>query len=724
MPELLFEIGMEEMPARFVRPALAELKALAERELGRLELAFDSARTLGTPRRLALAVSGLAAMQPDRRQEHLGPPVGAAFDADGQPTRAALGFAKSQGVEPAELAEIDTDKGPRLGVVKTLPGRPAAEVLAEALPKLAGELAFPKTMRWGSQKFRFARPIHWIVALLDGEVIPFRLAGIKSGRTTRGHRFMAPAPMELGSPAEYLDRLREAWVHADRAERKSLTEMEVETTAQVGGGRLVADPELMEEVTDLVELPVACCGSFDQEFLEVPRPVIISAMRGHQRYFALEDGEGRLLNKFIAVNNTRPRDLAVVTAGHERVLRARLADARFFLDEDLRRPLIARLDDLKQVTYHARLGTSFEKVERFTALAQLIAASLGLDDQEKGRIHKAAQLAKCDLVTEMVGEFPDLQGVIGQEYALRNGEEPEVALAVREHYLPAGAGSELPAGVIGAVVGLADRLDTICGMFAIGQKPSGAADPYGLRRAAIGIIRIITEKEMDLPLSPLLDEALRNLESWIQPAGEQSQNDKRPGAEVAKLEVFLFILDRLQAMLAEEGVPTDVAQAVVQVSRDHASKAFLNPESHTLPDKMDSLVHIRAKALALAQVKETAEFKPLAVGMKRVMNILRKEAGQVPSGPPSPERMTEEAERALYGAYQELEASSLERLAAGDYLGLLQGLSALKQPIDRFFDDVLVMDPDEKVRANRLALLKEIAAMFRQVAEFTHLQLG
>jgi glycyl-tRNA synthetase beta chain len=481
----------------------------------------------------------------------------------------------------------------------------------------------------------------------------------------------------------------------------------------------------MEEVTDLVELPVACCGSFDQEFLEVPRPVIISAMRGHQRYFALEDGEGRLLNKFIAVNNTRPRDLAVVTAGHERVLRARLADARFFLDEDLRRPLIARLDDLKQVTYHARLGTSFEKVERFTALAQLIAASLGLDDQEKGRIHKAAQLAKCDLVTEMVGEFPDLQGVIGQEYALRNGEEPEVALAVREHYLPAGAGSELPAGVIGAVVGLADRLDTICGMFAIGQKPSGAADPYGLRRAAIGVIRIITEKDLPLPLGPTLEEALNRLEKAIQapPDNKDTQCTRRPPQET-QMDVFGFLLDRLHSLLTEERVPTDVATAVLEICRAEANRAFLNPAGYSLPDHFQDLIHIRAKALALAQVKETAEFKPLAVGMKRVMNILRKEAGQVPSGPPSPERMTEEAERALYGAYQELEASSLERLAAGDYLGLLQGLSALKQPIDRFFDDVLVMDPDEKVRANRLALLKEIAAMFRQVAEFTHLQLG
>ncbi len=692
MAELVFEIGCEEMPARFVRPALASLEELAVKALAGQQLSYESLVTMGTPRRLALCVSGLAEVQPDRRELSLGPPVKNAFDAEGKPTKAALGFAKSQGVAVEDLEQHDTDKGPRLGVSKTIPGRPARQVLAELLPKLVAEIPFPKTMRWGSQSFRFARPIHWFLAVLDGEVIPFELAGIESGKHTRGHRFMAPAEIEVLSPAEYVDKLKDAHVLVDRQERRALTQMEVETTAQVGGGRLVEDPELLEEVTDLVELPVACCGSFDPEFLEVPRPVILSAMREHQRYFALEDNQGRLLNKFIAVNNTRPKDLAVVTAGHERVLRARLADARFFLAEDMKTPLIDRLEELKEVTYHAKLGTSHDKVERFTALARFIAQKIAPELVEA--VERAAHLAKCDLVTEMVGEFPSLQGIVGEEYARRNGEPEEVAVAVREHYMPVGSDAPLPQGVIGTVVGIADRLDTICGMFGIGQVPSGAADPYGLRRAAIGIIRLVTEKGLSLSLDELLDQALANLGGKLE----------RPAGEV-KDDVLAFFAARCQGLLTEAGVPTDVAEAVIAAG-------------------LDDLTAVKARALALAQVKESPEFKPLAIGMKRVMNILRKEADQVPDRPADQAAMTEAAERELHQAFQALASEARQRFAQGDYLAFLQGLSALKGPIDKFFDEVLVMAPDQEVRANRLALLNEIAGLFRQVAEFTHLQLA
>jgi glycyl-tRNA synthetase beta chain len=692
MAELIFEIGCEEMPARFVRPAMASLGELAAKHLAELQLSYKSLQTTGTPRRLALLINGLLEEQPERTELALGPPVKNAYDADGKPTKAALGFAKSQGVAVESLSQHDTDKGPRLGVSKTIPGRPAHAVLSELLPKLVGEIPFPKTMRWGSESFRFARPIHWFLAVLDGRVVPFELAGIKSGKTTRGHRFMAPGEIEVLSPAEYADKLRAAFVMVDRAERRTLTQMEVETTAQVGGGRLVPDEELLDEVTDLVELPVACCGTFDAEFLEVPREVIISAMREHQRYFALEDAEGKLLNKFIAVNNTKPKDLAVVTAGHEKVLRARLSDARFFLTEDMKRPLIDRLEDLKQVTYHAKLGTSFEKVERFTALAKAIAEKIAPD--KVAQVERAALLAKCDLVTEMVGEFPTLQGVVGTEYARRNGEDPKVAEAISQHYLPAGAGSELPNDLVGVCVGLGDRLDTICGMFGIDKAPTGAADPFGLRRAAIGVIRIITEKGFHISLGGFLDQALASLGDKL----------KRPATEV-KDEILAFFATRCQGLLTDAGVPTDVADAVLAAG-------------------LDDLTAAKARALALAQVKETEDFKPLAIGMKRVMNILRKEADQVSSEPADLAAMTEEAEKALYQAFQALAGEARARFAQGEYLAFLQGLSALKAPIDKFFDDVLVMDPDEKVRANRLAMLNEIAEMFRQVAEFTHLQLA
>ena len=692
MAELLFEIGCEEMPARFVAPAMASLLELAGQEFGRQGLAHDSLETFGTPRRLALVVTGLAERQADRREVALGPPVKAAFDAGGQPSKAALGFAKSQGIEVGQLEHVDTDKGPRLGFTRHIPGQPTIQVLAELLPRLTLAIPFPKTMRWGSQKVRFARPIHWFVALLDGQVVGFELAGIKSGNLTRGHRFHSPQPMEVSGAADYLAKLEAARVIVQRERRRELVDQEVKAAAALAGGQLVPDPGLIEEVTDLVEQPVACRGSFDREFLEVPRPVIISAMRGHQRYFALQDKDGNLLPAFVAVNNTRPKDLAVVTQGHERVLRARLSDARFFLKEDRKRPLISRLEDLKQVTYHAKLGTSLDKVERCTALAAWLAQQLLPGEVEK--VKRAAQLAKCDLVTQMVGEFPDLQGQVGRDYAARNGEDPAVALAILEHYLPAGAGGELPSGMIGTVVGIADRLDTICGLFGVGQTPTGAADPFALRRAAIAIIRLVVEKGLKLSLGACLDQALAGLGAWL----------SRPAAEV-KAEVTEFFATRLAGMLAEQGVPTDVAEAVLAAG-------------------LDDLTATQARALALAEMKKSDDFAALAAGLKRVMNILRKEADQVPLAPPAPALFQEDAERQLFEAFQSLSAEAQARFAAGEYLAFLQGLSALKAPIDKFFDDVMVMADDAAVRANRLALLNQIASEFGKLAQFTHLQLA
>ncbi|MBU4605450.1 MAG: glycine--tRNA ligase subunit beta, partial [Proteobacteria bacterium] len=508
MAELIFEIGCEEMPARFVAPAMEQIKAKGGQELERQGLLEEGAEVLsfGTPRRLALLVRGLKQRQENKEEQALGPPVKAAYDAEGNPTKAALGFAKSQGVEVGELQQFDTDKGPRLGVIKRIPGRPADEVLGELLPHLVSDLHFPKTMRWGSQSFRYARPIHWLLALLDGTVIPFEVAQIKSGNTTKGHRFLAPQAMEVGGADDYLDKLRGAYVLAERGERQAKVRQEVAAAAATTGGRMVPDEPLMQENTDLVEWAAACCGSFDREFLEVPRAVIISAMREHQRYFALEDESGNLLPNFIAVNNTQPKDMAVVTAGHQKVLRARLADARFFLTEDRKRALIDRLEDLKQVTYHAKLGTSFDKVERFTALAGFLADELKLSADEKALVERTARLAKCDLVTEMVGEFPTLQGVVGSEYAIREGEDPAVAAGIAGHYLPAGADSPLPQEMTGVLVGIADRLDSICGLFAADEKPSGAADPFALRRAAIAVIRLVIEKDLSLSLSRLLGQ--------------------------------------------------------------------------------------------------------------------------------------------------------------------------------------------------------------------------
>ena len=693
MAELLFEIGMEEMPARFIRPAMKQMADMAKERLGALGLLEDGAaiKTAGTPRRIALLAKGILESQPDRVETMLGPPVQHAFDKEGNPTKAAQGFAKSQGVTVDELKKIPSDKGDRLGFEKKIEGRPALEVLAELLPAMVEKLHFPKNMRWGSLQFRFARPIHWFLALFNGEVIPFELANIKSGNTTRGHRFLSPSQIAVSGVDDYLARMKKAFVLAEREERLAEVRRQVDEAADQVGGRLVPDEDLIQENTDLVEFVAASAGSFDKEFLEVPRPVIISAMRSHQRYFSLEDRAGHLLPNFIAVNNTKPKDLAVVTKGHEKVLRARLADARFFLDEDLKTPLIDRVDDLKVVTYHAKLGSSYEKLERFSALTRVVAGELAPGLAEK--CLRAAQICKCDLVTEMVGEFPDLQGVVGAEYARRNGEDADVAEAIEDHYLPAGADSKLPQGMIGTVVGLADRLDTICGLFGIGEIPSGAGDPYQLRRAAIAVIRIITEKQLTLSLGDMLDAALGNLAPW----------HDRPAAET-KSDILEFFAARFQGLLAEQGVPTDVAQAVLAAG-------------------LDDLTATKARALALAEVKDSPDFAPLAVGLKRVMNILRKEAALVPEGEPDAALMNESAEKDLYAAFQSLESEAAELFAKGDFTGFLKSVAALKTPIDAFFDAVMVMDKDEAVRKNRLALLNRIASLFGQMAQFTHLQL-
>ena len=715
MAELIFEIGCEEMPARFVAPAMEQLRKIAGDKLIQARLlerynedappksmegkdpgkvlANNDIKVFGTPRRLAVIVKGMKDRQEDKEETSLGPPIKAAYDNNGNPTKAALGFAKSQGVEVSALETVATEKGDRLAAVKMLPGRSAKEVLPDLIPSIVEALHFPKTMRWGSQSFRFARPIHWLLALLDGAVIPFEVAEIKSGNTTKGHRFLAPQAMEVGGADDYLDKLRGAYVLAERGERQEKVRGEVEAAAAQAGGLLVPDEPLMQENTDLVEWAAACCGSFDREFLEVPRAVIISAMREHQRYFALEDEAGKLMPNFIAVNNTQPKNMAVVRAGHQKVLRARLADARFFLTEDRKRPLIDYLEDLKQVTYHAKLGTSFDKVERFTALSGFLAGELNLSAEEKAQVERAARLAKCDLVTEMVGEFPTLQGVVGSEYAARDGEAPDVAAGIAGHYLPAGAESPLPEEMTGVLVGIADRLDSICGLFAADEKPSGAADPFALRRAAIAVIRLIIEKDLSLSLSRLLNQALTGLEPWMQ----------APAETVAK-EVTAFFAARLSGILAEQGVPTDVSQAVLAVG-------------------LDDLKDTAARAKALAQAKETAEFATLAVGLKRVMNILKKEAAQVSEEAPAEAVMSEEAEKALYQAFTELESEAVELFAAGDYQGFLARVSALKDPIDKFFDDVMVMVEDEATRRNRLALLNLMGRLFNRFARFEYLQL-
>ncbi|MFH0810287.1 MAG: glycine--tRNA ligase subunit beta [Pseudomonadota bacterium] len=509
MSELLFEIGCEEIPAGYILPALEALARQVESALGEARLSFGETRTFGTPRRLALAVAAVAERQSDQEVKRLGPPKGAAFDSEGRPTKAALGFAKGQGVAMEDLTIEATPKGEYVCARRHEKGRPAAEVLPEILLKLVPALPFPKSMRWGAGRLRFARPIHWLLATLGGQPLTFELDGIVSGGVTYGHRFVSPGPIEPRGAEDYLARLEAAKVIAEPARRREMCRRAVLDAAREAGGAPISDDALLEQVTNLVEFPVAVCGRFDDEFLQIPREVVVTAMREHQRYFAVTDAGGALLPAFVSVVNTPASDMSLIRAGNERVLRARLADARFFYREDCKRPLHARLDTLRKVVFHSGLGTSFEKVKRLEELAGLLADRLYPGHKQAAR--RAALLSKCDLVTEMVGEFPTLQGTMGGIYARGSGETEEVAQAIAEHYLPKGAQEEVPKTEAGVVVSLADKLDNICGVFGLGLVPTGTADPYALRRQCLAVITLCWAKGLHLDLREAIRADLARL---------------------------------------------------------------------------------------------------------------------------------------------------------------------------------------------------------------------
>ncbi len=686
--DLIFEVGTEEIPAGYMAPAMENLKERLRQALDNANLGGGRMEVWATPRRLAVAAWGLAGQQPDTVQEITGPPVRAAYDADGNPTKAAVGFAKGQGLEPADLITVDTPKGEYLAVRKEIKGRPAPEVLAEILPPLLLGLPFPKSMRWGKGEVVFVRPIHWLLAVLGGKVLPLSIGDIAAGNTSRGHRFLHPGPVEINSPDEYEEKLAQAHVVVSPARRVEMVRQEIERIQnEIGGGaRILPDEELVEEVANLVEEPVAVCGGFDESFLELPPQIPTTAMREHQRYFALTDASGALNARFIAVNNTRARDLDVVRRGHERVLRARLEDARFYFKEDRRKPLAGYQDELKRVVFHTLLGTSWQKVERFSGLAAFLADRLA--PEVKNDLLRAASLCKCDLVTGVVGEFPALQGVMGREYALLDGEPKAVADAIYEHYLPNRAGGELPSTVAGALLSLADKMDTITGCFGVGLIPTGAADPYALRRQSLGVINIILARGWRLSLGEIIDQALEGLGEWL----------KKPAGEV-KAEVLEFLRLRLKNQLTSQGASTDGAEAVLSLHHD---------------DPVPSV----ARVWALEDIKKRPDFEDLAVAFKRVVNIIRKFGARDGFDETA---LVQEEEKALAAAADALEARTESLLRNDDYVSLLREIVAIKPAVDAFFDKVLVDDPDQQVKSNRLALLTRLSRLFDLVADFTKL---
>jgi glycyl-tRNA synthetase beta chain len=685
--ELLIEIGTEEIPSDYFQSALKELGRLAKTYLKENRIEMGAGLDVyATPRRLVLVGEAIADQQEDVSQEITGPPKKAAFDEKGKPTKAAFGFAEKQGVSVEDLQFLKTPKGEYVLVKRTIPGRPTKEILSELLPRLISDIPWPKSMRWGELDFPFVRPIHWVLALFGGEVISFEVAGVKSGNRTRGHRFMAPQTMEVENLQDYLRKMEKSSVIIDREAREKKVEGLVRSAATAVSGTPAMDPELLSTVTNMVEFPSAVCGSFENEFLNIPEPVLITAMKKHQRYFAVRDSEGQLMPNFVAVNNTLARDESVVQKGHERVLRARLSDADFFFKDDRKKPLLNRLEDLKEVIYQAKLGTSFAKVQRFTRLAQVLAEHILPEKMDEVKL--AAELCKCDLVTEMVMEFPTLQGIMGMEYARLDGYPEEVCLAVHEHYLPARAGDELPTSPIGAIVGLGDRMDTISGFFAIEMEPTGAADPFALRRHALAIIRILEKMQWNISLEEFIAKSISILR-------EEIEFDKDLVAE----RVLGFFRERYKNMMLRSGFESDLIDAIITVNFEQINQ---------LRPRIDQLKKF---------MTESEEFESLALTFKRVTNILKK---QDESLPVDANLFRESCESELWEAYQALKDDISVAMERGDYFGALNLMVRLRKPVDDLFDGVEILTKeDAQLRNNRLGMLQNLARLFLSLADLS-----
>ncbi|MDP2853731.1 MAG: glycine--tRNA ligase subunit beta [Smithellaceae bacterium] len=681
--ELLFEIGTEEIPAAFLSKAVGDMEEIIRKSLTEKRIGFTGIKCLATPRRLVLYIEDILQKQEDQTIEKLGPAKKAAFDENGQPTKAALGFARGQGMEVSQLETIVTEKGEYLGASKTIAGQPTVTLLPEILTSFLLTIPFRKSMRWGNHDLRFARPVHWILALYGGKVVPLKIEDIESGNISYGHRFMSPAPFAVSGFADYLIKTRENFVIADPEERKKFILEEAQKAASEVGGKLFYTEDLLETVSFIVEYPVIVRGGFDEAYLKIPKEVLTTTMISHQKYFPVVNTEGKLLPYFIAVSNTKARDIAVVASGNERVLRARLADASFFFEEDKKVPLEDRVESLKKVVFHTLLGTSHKKVMRFRKLAIKIAAHV--KPSVKKNVDRAALLAKADLESLMVGEFSELQGIMGREYALLAGEKPEIANAIYEHYLPIVAGGDLPQTDEGAIVAIADKIDTIVGFFAVGIPPTGTADPYALRRQALGVINIILDRRYALSLNFLIDESLASLKDVL----------KKPADDIKK-DVLEFFKGRLQNQLIAQGYAYDTVDAVLSTD-------------------IDDLVPVIGKIQALQAFRLNPEFEPISVAFKRVDNILKdfREA-QVDVN-----LLSHDAEIKLFSSLENIRLRVEKGIAEKDFNTALNKLAALRPPVDAFFEHVMVMDKDEKVRFNRLSLLSEISALFHKIADFS-----
>jgi len=685
--DLLIELGTEELPPKaLLRLSQAFTQGVCD-GLENAGIVIGDVTSYAAPRRLAMLIRNVPATQPDREIERKGPSVQAAFDAQGKPTRAVEGFARSCGIKVEDLQQQDSDKGAWLVYKTTERGQALAEILADIINQALAKLPIPKRMRWGSRNAEFVRPVHWLVILHGNKVIDAEIMEVKSGACTRGHRFHANTEIKLKHAAEYSETLKkDGYVLADFDERRSVIRSQVEKTANELAGVAMIDADLLDEVTALNEWPIAVAGEFDEKFLSVPAEALIRTMQDNQKYFPVMDNVGKLKNRFITISNIDSRSPEKVKAGNERVVRPRLTDARFFWEQDQKKTLEEFGRALDGVVFQTKLGSIGEKTRRVMVLAGEIAKTLGADVAQAER---AALLSKCDLMTDMVGEFAELQGVMGKRYAEVAGEPGAVALALDEQYKPRGHNDTTASNIIGQILGISDRIDTLVGIFAIGQKPTGEKDPYALRRATLGVLRTIIERQLDLDLRALIHSAAERLADKV-------------AASEAEDEVFEYMLERLRAYYADLGVTPDVFDAV----------SALRP---TRPLDFDKRIK------AVTAFRNLPEAESLAAANKRVGNILKK-SGIETALEVNPKLLTENAEQALYKKICDLSVGVNDMFNAGQYENALRELSALREPVDAFFDSVMVMADDEATRNNRLALLEKMSALFMRAADLSRLQ--
>ncbi|MER3446428.1 MAG: glycine--tRNA ligase subunit beta [Candidatus Dadabacteria bacterium] len=701
--ELILEIGTEEIPAGFLEGAIENLHSIAEREFKDNLLSYRDINTFGTPRRLVLRVTDLSDKQSDKIDEIVGPPKRIAYDESGTPTKAAIGFAKSQGVDTKDLVVVSREKGEFIAVKREIKGQKTKNVLTELLPRIIVSIPFRKSMRWGDNDTTFVRPIRWILCIYGRKIVPFGLGDIKSDSKTRGHRFMSPKPFQVKNWEEYVTELERRFVILDGKKRKEIIKRDIEQIGKEIDGIPLWDEELLETVANLVEYPVVLKGNFDREFLELPKEVLISVMKNQQKYFPVFSNSGKsgrnnkeaespllkqLLPHFIFVCGTPVKDSQVVIRGNERVIKARFTDAQFFFKEDTKTPLSEKLEKLRSMVFLSELGTYRDKTERTEDLSEFIGVRLGFQ-QSLEDIKRAAKLSKADLATQMVFEFPELQGTMGKYYALISGEKEEVAKAIEEQHMPTSREGKLPETNLGAILSIADKIDTISACFISGLIPTGTSDPYALRRQAIGIINIILEKEFHLCLRDIFNFSLRQI-------GNQFQKDfvlLPQSLSPLLAEVMNFMVERFRNLMISEGFPQDIVDSVIFA-------------------ECNDILEVKRKIEALSEFRKAPDFDSLAIAFKRVVNIVK---GQ-PRGMVNPELFTQ-SEKQLYQSY--LDVKRYVEESGSNYKEALSQLRGLKEPVDKYFTDVLVMDKDEDIRLNRLSTLWEIRDLFFKIADFS-----